>query len=104
MPDVVSSLIQLFADDTKIFSQISSPEDHQILQDDLRSLEDWASKWQLRFNATKCKVMHLGHGNPHYNYVMENNVVLASTNKEKDLGVIVDNSLSFSDHIATQVN
>lgn len=63
MPEVVSNMIQLFADDTKIFSQISSQEDHALLQEDLQHLEAWASKWQLRFNSTKCKVMHLGHSN-----------------------------------------
>ena len=35
---------------------------------------------------------------------MEKDVVLASTAQEKDLGVIVDSGLTFSEHIATQVN
>ena len=32
------------------FSQ-PSQKDHQILQNDLKELENWASKWGMRFNA-----------------------------------------------------
>jgi len=30
------------------------------LQQDLDELEKWAKKWQMKFNANKCKVMHIG--------------------------------------------
>ncbi len=54
MPDAVQNLIALFADDAKLFCEMSSQEDHDALQSDLTKLQDWSSKWQLRFNATKC--------------------------------------------------
>lgn len=34
--------------------------DRETLQRDLDTLSTWAEKWQLRFNAQKCKIMHLG--------------------------------------------
>ena len=49
----------MFAD-TKIFNIIKSPEDQEILQNDLDSLSVWSDKWLLKFHPEKCKVMHLG--------------------------------------------
>jgi hypothetical protein len=57
MPDAVQGLIKMFADDTKVFNKVNTPSEQMSLQEDLRSLEDWSLKWQLRFNADKCKVM-----------------------------------------------
>ena len=65
MPDVVDSPIHMFADDTKIFRQMTAQSDQVTLQIDLRQLEAWTKKWQLRFNEEKCKVMHLGQYNHH---------------------------------------
>ena len=103
MPEAVHNLIALFADDAKLFSSIASTQHHDELQEDLESLQDWANKWQLRFNAKKCKVMHLGRSNPEYEYKM-GDVVLESVDDEKDLGVRIDNELKFDLHIESQVN
>ena len=70
MPDVVASPIHMFADDTNIFRQMTAQSDQVALQTDLRQLEAWTKKWQLRFNEEKCKVMHLGQYNHHYDYTI----------------------------------
>lgn len=64
-------------------------------------LQCWADKWQLRFNRTKCKVMHLGNSNLKYDYQMEENGTLVkfeTSDCEKDQGVNVDKDLKFSKH------
>lgn len=104
MPDVVHGFIQLFADDAKIFAEMSSVDDQKELQADLDHLQDWALKWQMVFNASKCKVMHLGSKNPRLDYVMDNNTTLDTISEEKDLGVIVDDALKFDRHTESQVN
>ena len=53
LPDCVSSDVLIFADDTKIFRKIHTPDDVIILQKDLDSLFEWSSKWKLCFNASK---------------------------------------------------
>ena len=63
----------------------------------------------MKFNAGKCHVLHLGHGNVNQNYYMKDQnstdmQQLDSTQEEKDLGVLVDNELSFAKHIAAQVS
>ena len=44
---------------------VKNTEDSRSLQNDINKLEEWAKIWQIRFNATKCKVMHLGKENMH---------------------------------------
>jgi ribonuclease P/MRP protein subunit RPP40 len=86
------SHILKFADDTKIFNMVTNEMEHNILQEDLTSLETWSKKWQMDFNATKCKVMHVGKSNQHFRYEMENHN-LSTTKEEKDLGVMITDNL-----------
>ena len=102
MPDVVESFIQLFADDAKVFAEINNGDHNINLQRDIGALQDWANRWQLRFNAKKCKVMHLGHSNPKMNYHIDNEE-LEVVHVEKDLGVWIDDQLKLHDHTANQV-
>ena len=107
MPECVHQAISMFADDTKLYAKIDSDSDQECLQQDLAALEDWSDKWQIKFNPTKCKVMHLGNDNPQYIYNMRSGTTvtpLQKTTCEKDLGVFVDNNLSFDHHINQAVN
>ena len=62
--------------------------------------------WQLLFNTSKCKCMHLGKKNDKHNYIIseEGQIELEETMEEKDLGIWVDNELGFKDHINKVVN
>jgi len=104
LPDVVCNITKLFADDTKIYKEISSENDAKSLQTDINSLEKWSERWQIKFNASKCKCMHLGKGNPEYCYKMgSDNATIEKTKEEKDLGVVFDNELRFTTHIQEKV-
>ena len=84
----------MFADDTKIFTTVNTPDDVMKLQADIENLQEWSKKWLLRFNADKCKTMHMGFNNLKCEYAM-NGKTLQKTAEEKDLGVyITDNSKS----------
>ena len=61
-------------------------------EDMLDRLETWSQEWQLLFNRGKCKVMHFGKNNPRQVYTMGGQQLEASQ-QEKDLGVLVDESL-----------
>ena len=61
LPEEVNTTVKLFADDTKLYTKVSEEEGVQDLQDDINSLDRWAREWQLSFNSSKCKVMHIGH-------------------------------------------
>ena len=62
---------------------------------DLDNLMRWSSIWQLKFNAAKCKVMHVGHTleTSYFLEVDDNKKQLAEITEERDLGVIVTNDL-----------
>jgi ribonucleases P/MRP protein subunit RPP40 len=58
----------------------------------LDHLCEWASTWQMQFNVAKCKIMHVGRGNPGYKYYM-NGTELQTVDEETDVGVVVHKSL-----------
>ena len=86
------SMIKKFADDTKLCNKIINDDDRKILQQCLDDLLDWANKWGMSFNISKCKVMHIGNKNPNFTYEM-NGQVLETVTEEKDVGVYISSSL-----------
>ena len=70
LPEVVSSTVKLFVDDTELYRAIENEEDKIQLQEDLNNLQRWSEKWLLPFNVAKCKVLHLGPHNKEYNYTL----------------------------------
>ena len=59
--------------------------------------------WQLPFDVSKCKVLHLGHFNPNCSYTMAD-IILWDVFEEKDLDVIVDKDLKFHVQTAAVIN
>jgi len=78
-----------------------------ILQVDIDNLVKWSNEWQMKFNPQKCKVLAMGKSNPYNQYEMstcDGSVVkLGQLNSDKDLGIIIDPALTFSQHINSQV-
>ena len=93
LPNCTNCPVCLFADDSKIYCRIPRKNKtktdldgaHEMLQQDLHELEEWARKWKMSFNVNKCKIMHLGYGNEKQNYKL-NGTVLAETTEEKNRG------------------
>ena len=106
MPDLVNCSMKIFADDTKVYSQVPTPELRDKLQQCIDKMMEWTDTWLLRFNTSKCKVLHIGKNNPQYDYYMtdgNSRNKLDSTVAEKDLGVIIDPNLDFDNHISATV-
>jgi len=51
MPLIVNSRIVQFTNDVRTDRTI---EDFHQLQQDINTLSEWAKKWQLKFNISKC--------------------------------------------------
>ena len=68
--------ISKFADDTKIFHEVSTASEHEKIQDDLQTLVQWSNTWQMKFNADKCKVLHFGSKNIQFEYKIDDKTIL----------------------------
>ena len=85
----IKNTIKKFADDTKLIGKAGSEEEVNSIKEDLKKLHKWTEDWQMKFNADKCKVLHLGRQNREGQYNLEG-VELEKIAEEKDLGVYVE--------------
>ena len=91
-----------FADDSKLCKSVGSQTAVGMLRNDLVLLEKWSNLWQMKFNLEKCSVIHLGKNNEKNQYCLEN-VKLKCSSKERDLGVVVDKTMKFSEQVNSAV-
>ena len=95
----------LYADDLKLFKEISSDQNWLDLQFDLDLLHEWCIKHKLDLNISKCKVMSFAMiKKPTYRNYSIGNVPIERVSSFKDLGVHLDEQLTFRDHIDEIVN
>ncbi len=58
-----------------------------VIQEELKILMKLSTKWQLKFNAKTCKVIHLDSRNAKSEYTIDG-TILVSVVVEKDLGFL----------------
>ena len=100
LPRDMSSRVLLYADDAKLFRQISCENDADILQNDLVKLHEWSKTWKLDLNALKCKsfTMTLKTKPVSKKYTI-GTATLEHVDKIRDLGVTLDTKLTFGAHV-----
>lgn len=92
---------KMFADDIKVYKNITSEEDHLALQCAVSDVADWSDRWKLPISAQKTRVFHLGNSNSVKHIYSLGGCNLLSENSLRDLGFILDKKLSFSEHCET---
>ena len=106
LPSVIQALKKLFADDAKVYQIVTCMADVTHLQSVVNNSIDWSILWKMFFNFKKCKHMHLGNHDMNQAYTMKKDqeeIPIEKVVSEKDLGVIVDNTLTFSKHISSKI-
>ena len=78
--------------------QVPEVEYAFMLWEDLHSMYKWSQDWQLLFNFTKCKCLHIGYNNPNYDYFMGDEHIKL-TDMEKDPGVHIHKSLKVEEQV-----
>uniref|UniRef100_A0A8C3CEB3 Reverse transcriptase domain-containing protein n=1 Tax=Cairina moschata TaxID=8855 RepID=A0A8C3CEB3_CAIMO len=96
LDEAIVSVLSKYADDTKLGGVADTPEGCAAIQRDLDLLERWTGRNPMRFNKSKCRVLHLGRNNHMYQYRLGEDNLLERSSEEKDLGVLVDNRLAMS--------
>ena len=99
------STVKIYADDTKIYRTISSPDvDIPALQCDLHRLGTLANKWQMHFNPDKCEVMRFTHRKDKTKPIYTLEGQFRSLRNTKDLVVTMSSDLSLGMHVFATVN
>ena len=99
----ISSRVSLFADDTRIFKKVDTENDVEDLQSDLDKLYRWQESNNMEFNSKKFEILRYGKNQilkdstfyltPQFEEIIEEKESL------RDLGVIMTNDCSFSNHV-----
>ena len=106
MPNTVRLKLYLFADDAKLYIEITSNRDVELLQDDLRKLEKWSKNNLLHFNEDNCVHMITSNGRSNRetrSYELYDKQLEMVGEGKKNLGVIIGSKLSFDSHIFAKV-
>jgi hypothetical protein len=90
----------LFEDDINIYRSVTSPQDCNLLQSDINSVQSWCIANCMKLNISKTKVISFSwKTNPLvYDYKLCQSSI-TRTDCIKDLGVLIDNKLHFHEHI-----
>jgi len=99
------SKLALFADDSKVSRILENKErDEERLQEDLQKIKEWSLIWQLKFNPDKLKHLHLSTKGVESTRTYTVGIdIVKKVGNEKDLGIVVDNRLSFEEHMCEKV-
>ena len=103
LPNCISkdSIVRLFADDCILYRKIKTLQDQVMLQRDLDKLHEWAEKWGMKFNPSKCEVMRINHSkkNMMNRFYTINGQVLQQVKTTKYLGIMISDDLGWTPHV-----
>ena len=105
LPDRVSSVSRLFADDTLLHNRSSSTQDQEVLQQDLENLEKWEDEWEMQFHPDKCNILPVTRSRKSNNFDYKlHDHVLERVSETKYLGVTIQSNLGWKKHIENMCN
>ena len=110
LADGLSSNAKLFADDTSLFSVVlNANTTAKELNNDLVKISRWPYQWKMSFSSDPSKqtqevIFSRKTKKQCHPPVAFNNNNVSETNSQKHLGVVLDNRLSFEDHLKMILN
>ena len=110
LADGLSSNAKLFADDASLFSVVHSANTTaEESNNDLVKVSSWAYQWKMSFNSDPSKqaqkvIFSRKTKKDYHPPLAFNNNNVRETDSQKDLGIVLDNCLSFQDHLKMILN
>ena len=99
LPDYLeTSIMYMFADDSKCIHIIRNFNDTIDFQDDLNSVYHWSQTWKLKFNLSKTAFIQFGNNSAGSSNYFLNGTTVNKQTSTKDLGIIVTSDMSWSNH------
>ena len=105
----ISSNIKLFADDASLFIKVTDIEAAQeTLVGDLSKITAWANQWKMKFNPDISKqaveiVFSNKYKKPNHPPISFGGIPVARAESTKHIGLILDQRLSFKEHILESI-
>jgi Reverse transcriptase (RNA-dependent DNA polymerase) len=90
--------MKLYADDIRIYLTYKDINETAILTEALKKTNMWATQWGLSIAEEKTHVLYIGKKNKKMEYKL-GNTIMQETDCINDLGVLIDNKLTFNQHI-----
>ena len=93
--DLPECNVSLYANDTRLYSEVNSHENKRCFQMKIDALHEWSNKWTMPFNTKKCEVIILGKGSltdPEYTL---GGIPLKFVQQTRYLGVEMQSNLRF---------
>ena len=81
-----------------MYSVLETDADCTTLQHTLNNIYNWSNLWQLQISYKKCNAMYIGNLECNTGLLLNGNVLPVMT-EVKDLGIVVDDRLTFENHI-----
>ena len=95
MDSGIECTLTKFANNTKLCGVVDTLEGRDAIHRDLDRLQRWACVNLIKFNKTRCEVLHMSQGNGKHKYRLGTEWIESSPN-EKDLEVLVDEKPSMT--------
>ena len=99
---VSNTKIISFADYTRVYNNIKTVDDCNVLQSDLESVYNWADVNNMLFNASKFDYLSFAYKNNSHSsnvYVNPDLNIINQHDNIKDLGILMSSDCSFEKHI-----
>ena len=99
---IASAFLSSFADDTRVGHRIKEASDIIALQEDLKSIYDWSTTNNMKFNSEKFECVRYGkrkefHDNT--DYYSDLGTAIKPKDQINDLGVLLNKNCTFKDQI-----
>ena len=98
LPYRISARVTIFADDTNVLESFSQ-SDQLSSKNSLHTIDEWMKYNKLKCNLDKSKAIIFGNKEHELESLKSESIVLKEASNVKYLGVLVDEELTFKDHV-----